>query len=40
MMAEAILMKFPEKSKIGKEFMKFLKGLRPLISFNPFTNVP
>jgi DNA-binding MarR family transcriptional regulator len=40
LMAEAILIKFPEKSKIGKEFMKFLKGLRPLISFNPFTSVP
>jgi hypothetical protein len=40
LMAEAILIKFPEKSRIGKEFMKFLRGLRPLISFNPFTNVP
>jgi len=40
LMAEAILIKFPEKSKIGKDFMKFLKGLRPLISFNPFTNLP
>ena len=40
LMAEAILLKFPEKSKIGKEFMKFLKGLRPVISFNPFTNLP
>jgi len=40
LLAEAILLKFPEKSKIGKEFMKFLKGLRPLISFNPFTSVP
>jgi hypothetical protein len=40
LLAEAILLKFPEKSKIGKEFMKFLKGFRPLISFNPFTNLP
>jgi len=40
LMAEAILLKFPEKSKVGREFMKFLKGLRPLITFNPFTNVP
>jgi hypothetical protein len=40
LMAEAILLKFPERSKIGKEFMKFLKGLRPQISFNPFTNLP
>ena len=40
LIAEAILLKFPKKSKIGKEFMKFLKGLRPLITFNPFTGVP
>jgi len=40
LMAEAILLKFPEKSKIGKEFMKLLKGLRPVFSFNPFTSVP
>jgi hypothetical protein len=40
LMAEAILTKFPEKSSIGKKFMLFLKGLRPLISFNPFTGVP
>jgi hypothetical protein len=38
--AEAILLKFPEKSAIGKQFMKFLKGLRPLISFDPFTGAP
>jgi len=40
LMAEAILQKFPEKSAIGKKFMKLLKGLRPLISFNPLTGVP
>ena len=40
MMAEAILLKFPEKTTIGKKFMKFLKGLRPLISFDPFTGSP
>jgi AAA+ ATPase superfamily predicted ATPase len=40
LMAEAILLKFPEKSAIGKKFMKFLKGLRPLISFDPFTGAP
>jgi hypothetical protein len=40
LMAEAILYKFPEKSKIGKEFLKFLKGLRPVISFNALTSVP
>ena len=40
LLAEAILLKFPEKSVIGKKFMKFLKGLRPTISFDPFTGVP
>ena len=40
LLAEAILLKFPEKSAIGKKFMKFLKGLRPLISFDPFTGAP
>ena len=40
LMAEAILLKFPEKSAIGKRFMKFLKGLRPLISFDPFSGMP
>ena len=40
LMAEAILQKFPEKSAIGKKFMKLLKGLRPLISFNPLTGIP
>jgi len=40
LMAEAILLKFPEKTTIGKKFMKMLKGLRPLISFDPFTGVP
>jgi len=40
LMAEAILQKFPEKNVIGKRFMKFLKGLRPLISFDPLTGLP
>ena len=40
LMAEAILLKFPEKTAIGKKFLKFLKGLRPLISFDPFTSAP
>ena len=40
LIAEAILLKFPEKTTIGKKFMKFLKGLRPLITFDPFTGVP
>ena len=40
LIAEAILLKFPEKSNIGKKFMKFLKSLRPVITFDPFTGVP
>ena len=40
LLAEAILLKFPEKTTIGKKFMKFLKGLRPVITFDPFTGVP
>jgi len=40
LMTEAILIKFPEKSTIGKRFMKMLRGLRPLISFDPFTGAP
>ena len=40
LMAEAILIKFPEKSVTGKKFLKFLKGLRPLISFDPLTGIP
>ena len=33
LMTEAIVLRFPEKSKIGKEFMKFLKGLTHWNSF-------
>lgn len=40
LIAEAILIKFPEKSTIGRRFMKLLKGLRPLIGFDPFTGIP
>ena len=40
LIAEAILLKFPAKSTLGKNFMKFLKGLRPMLTFDPFTGVP
>jgi hypothetical protein len=40
LLAEAIMCKFPEKSAIGKKFLKLLKGLRPLIGFDPFTGMP
>ncbi|OQA01980.1 MAG: Archaeal ATPase [Bacteroidetes bacterium ADurb.Bin408] len=38
--AEAIMKRFPEKTKTGRAFMKFLKSLRPVISFDPFTGQP
>ncbi len=40
LISEAILRKFPEKTRIGAKFMKFLKGIRPLISFDPLTGTP
>lgn len=40
MLAEAILLKFPEKTNIGKRFMYFLKGLRPLIGYDALTGEP
>jgi len=40
LIAEAVLLKFPEKTTIGKKFMKFLRGLRPTITFDPFTGAP
>ena len=40
LLAEAILLKFPEKSTIGRRFMDFLKGLRPSLSFDPLSGEP
>ena len=40
LVAEAIMLRFHEKSPIGKRFMKYLKGLRPLFGFDPFTGAP
>ena len=40
LLAEAILLKFPEKTNIGKRFMTFLKGLRPLIGYDALTGEP
>jgi len=39
-LAEAILKKFPEKTTIGKRFMKLLKGLRPVFTFDAFSTYP
>lgn len=39
-LSEAILMAFPEKSSVGKQFMEFIKGFRPLIGYDPLTGQP
>ena len=39
-LAEAVLKYYPEKTNFGKKFMKFLKGLRPLISYNSISGEP
>lgn len=38
--SESVLQKYPEKTKIGKQFFSFIKGLRPLISYDPLTGQP
>lgn len=40
LLAEAILNKFPGKSRTGARFMKFLKAIRPLISYDPVNGTP
>lgn len=40
LLAEAILMGFPEKTPVGKEFLEFIKGFRPLIGYDPLTGQP
>lgn len=39
-LSEAIMTAVPEKSSIGKRFSKFIKSLRPLISYDPLTSAP
>ena len=38
--AEAVMKKFPEKTHIGSKFITFIKGLRPVISYDSLTGVP
>lgn len=38
--ANAILKTFPEKTSIGKRMVKLLKGLRPIIAFDPISGAP
>jgi hypothetical protein len=40
LLSEAILRKYPEKTSLGKGFMKILKGFRPLISYDALTGEP
>ena len=39
-MAEAVMKKFPEKTHIGNKFLSFIRGLRPVISYDSLTGVP
>ena len=39
-LAEAILKNYPEKTSFGKRFMNFLKGLRPIITYDPISGEP
>ena len=40
LMAEAILLEFPEQTPIGSQFMNFIKGFRPLIGFDALSGQP
>lgn len=39
-LVEAVLKEFPEKSSFGKQFFNFLKGFRPIISFDSISGEP
>jgi hypothetical protein len=40
LLAEAILFKFPEKTSIGKLFIEFIKGFKPLIGYDALSGEP
>ena len=40
LLAEAILLKFPERTSIGKQFIEFIKGFKPLIGYDVLTGEP
>jgi len=40
LLAEAILIKFPEKTTIGKQFIEFIKGFKPLIGYDAISGEP
>ena len=39
-LGSALLQSFPEKSSIGKSVWEFIKGLRPIISFDQLSGIP
>jgi len=39
-LATATMNLFPQKKRIGKKFISFLKGLRPVIKYDPLTGAP
>jgi hypothetical protein len=39
-LTESVLTRFPENTSVGKKFMKFIRSLRPVLSFDPITNLP
>ena len=39
-LSETILATFPEQTNIGRQFMQFIRSLRPVISFDPLTSAP
>ena len=40
LLTEAILLAFPEKTRVGKKFFEFIKGFRPLIGYDPLNGQP
>ncbi|MDR1739597.1 MAG: ATP-binding protein [Bacteroidales bacterium] len=40
LLSEAILRQFPENTTIGRKFIKIIKGLRPLFSYDSITGEP
>lgn len=39
-LSETILATFPEHTSIGRQFMQFIRSLRPVLSFDPLTSAP
>ena len=39
-LSETILATFPEQTNIGRQFMQFIRSLRPVLSFDPLTSAP